>query len=57
MVEKQLKNVVEVRIVELEDKLMDVIEMAKNYPDIPVPIFEQEIDAILAKIENLTRLE
>ena len=57
MIEKQLKNVVEVRIVELEDKLMDVIEMAKNYPDIPVPIFEQEIDAILAKIENLTRLE
>jgi len=57
MIEKQLKNVVQVRIVELEDKLMDVIEMAKNYPDIPVPIFEQEIDAILAKIENLTRLE
>ena len=28
MVEKQLKNVVEVRIVELEDKLMNVIEMA-----------------------------
>ena len=57
MVEKQLKNVVEVRIVELEDKLMDAIEMANNYPDIPVPIFEQEIDAILTKIENLTRLE
>lgn len=57
MVEKQLKNVVEVRIVELEDKLMNVIEMANTYPDIPVPIFEQEIDAILTKIENLTRLE
>jgi len=57
MVEKQLKNVVEVRIVELEDKLMDAIEMANNYPDVPVPIFEQEIDAILARIENLTRLE
>ena len=57
MVEKQLKNVVEVRIVELEDKLMTAIEMANNYPDVPVPIFEQEIDAILAKIENLTRLE
>ena len=57
MVEKQLKNVVEIRIVELEDKLMDVIEIANNYPDIPVPIFEQEIYAILAKIENLTRLE
>ena len=57
MIEKQLKNVVEVRIVELEDKLMNVIEIANNYPDIPVPIFEQEIDEILAKIENLTRLE
>ena len=57
MVEKQLKNVVEVRIVELEDKLMNVIEMANTYPDIPVPIFEQEIDVILTKIENLTRLE
>lgn len=57
MVEKQLQNVVEVRIVELEDKLMDMIEMANNYPDVPVPIFEQEIEAILSKIENLTRLE
>jgi len=49
MIEKQLKNVVEVRIVELEDKLMNVIEIANNYTDIPVPIFEQEIDEILAK--------
>ena len=57
MIEKKLKNVVEIRIVELEDKLMNVIEIANNYPDIPVPIFEQEIDEILAKIENLTRLE
>ena len=57
MVEKQLINVVEVRIVELEDKLMDMIEMACNYPDIPVPFFEQEIDTILTKIENLSRLE
>ncbi|GAH53249.1 unnamed protein product [marine sediment metagenome] len=57
MVEKHLQNVVEVRIVELEDKLMDMIEMANNYPDVPVPIFEQEIEAILSKIENLTRLE
>jgi len=56
MVEKQKKPIIEVRIVELEDKLMDTIEMANNYPDIPVPIFEQEIDAILTKIENLTRL-
>ena len=57
MVKKQIINVVEARIVELEDKLMDTIEIANNYPDIPVPIFEQDIDAILTKIENLTRLE
>jgi len=56
MVEKQLQNVVKVRIIELEEKLMDVIEMANNYPNVPVPIFEQEIDAILSKLENLTRL-
>ena len=56
MVEKQIENIVEVRIVELEDKLMDAIQMANNYPDVPIPIFEQEINAILTKIENLTRL-
>ena len=57
MVKNQINNVVKIRILELEDKLMDTIEMANNYPEIPVPIFEQEIDVILAKIENLTRLE
>ena len=57
MVEKQLENIVEVRIVELENKLMDIIEMANKYPDIPVPIFEQEMDDVLTKIEKLTRLE
>lgn len=57
MVEKQIINVVEARIVELEEKLMDAIEMANNYPDVPVPIFEQEIDAILTKIENLIMLK
>ncbi len=57
MVEKQVINVVEARIIELEEKLMDAIELANNYPNVPIPIFEQEIDAILTKIENLTRLE
>ena len=55
MTAKNLKNIVEVRITELEDKLMDIIEMANNYPDIPVPIFEQEMNVILIKIDNLTR--
>lgn len=56
MVEKQIKNIIEARIIELEDKLMDIIEMGNNYPDIPVPIFEQEMNAILIKIGQLTRL-
>ena len=57
MVENQVNTVIELRIVELEDKLMDTIEMANNYPNVPIPIFEQEINTILTKIENLTRLE
>ena len=57
MVKKQKINIVEARIVELEDKLMDTIEMANNYPDVPVPIFEQVINTILTQIESLARLE
>lgn len=49
MKEKQLKNVVEVRIVELEDKLMDVIEMANNYPDNPVLSLSRRLMKFLQK--------
>lgn len=56
MVEKQEINIIEVKILELEDKLMDLIEMANNYPNIPVPIFEQEIEEIISKIESLQRV-
>ena len=56
MVEKQEINIVEVKILELEDKLMDLIEMANNYPNVPVPIFEQEMEELISKIESLQRV-
>ena len=56
MVEKQEINIIEVKILELEDKLMDLIEMANNYPNVPVPIFEQEIEELIYKIESLQRV-
>ena len=56
MVEKQEINIVEVKILELEDKLMNLIEMANNYPNVPVPIFEQEMEEIISKIESLQRV-
>lgn len=56
MVEKQEINIIEVKIVELEDKLMDLIEMANSYPNVPVPIFEQEMEELISKIESLQRV-
>lgn len=56
MIKKQEISVVEVRILELEEKLMDLIELANNYPNIPVPFFEHEMDEIVSKIESLQRL-
>jgi len=56
MIEKQEINIIELKILELEDKLMDLIEMASNYPDVPVPIFEQEMEKIISKIESIQRV-
>ena len=56
MVEKQEINIIGVKILELEDKLMNVIEMANNYPNVPVPIFEQEMEELISKIEYLQRV-
>ena len=56
MVEKQEINVIELKILELEEKLMNLIEMSNNYPDVPVPIFEQEMEEIISKIESLQRV-
>jgi hypothetical protein len=35
---------------------MDIIEIANNYPDVPVPIFEQDMEEIITKIESLQRV-
>jgi len=56
MIEKQEINIIEIKIVELEDKLMDLIEMANSYLNVPVSIFEQEMEEIISKIESLQRL-
>ena len=40
---------------ELEDKLMDLIEISVRYENIPVLVFEHEMDAILKEIEYLEK--
>jgi len=54
--EKQKNNVIITRIIELEDKLMNIIEISVRYENIPVPVFEHEMDAILKEIEYLENL-
>ena len=44
------------RIIELEEKLMDVIILSSRYDNIPVPVFEEEMNALLKEIEHLERL-
>ena len=56
MGEKQISNVLNLRILELEDKLMDLIEISNKYKDIPIPIFEHEMNLILKEIEYLEKL-
>ena len=53
MEEKQCNEVIKTRIIELEEKLMDVIEISSRYEKIPVPVFEQDMDSILKEIEYL----
>jgi len=54
--EKQTNNIIKLRILELEDKLMDLSEISANYEDIPVPVFEHEMSIILKEIEYLKNL-
>jgi len=56
MEEKQNNQVIKTKILELEEKLMDVIEISSRYEKIPVPVFEQEMDSILNEIEYLESL-
>ena len=52
-----MSSVIRTRILELEEKLMDVIIISNNYDRIPVPVFEQEMNLILKEIEHLERLD
>ena len=54
--EKQNNNVIRTRIIELEEKLMDVIELSSRYEYIPVPIFEEQMSILLKEIEYLESL-
>lgn len=47
MEEKQINNIIRTKILELEDKLMDLIEISVKYENIPVPVFESEMNVIL----------
>jgi len=54
--QKQTNIVIRIRILELEDKLMDSIEISSKYENIPVPVFELEMNAILKEIGYLENL-
>ena len=56
MVEEQINSIIGIRILELEDKLMDVIEISSKYDFVPVPVFEAEMSEILKKIEYLENI-
>jgi len=54
--EEHNNNVINLRILELEDKLMDLVEISNKYEDIPIPVFEHEMNIILKEIEYLENL-
>ena len=55
--EGKLENgVIRLKILELEDKLLDLIIISTKYENIPVPVFELEINAILKEIGYLENL-
>ncbi len=57
MMEKKLENgVIRLKILELEDKLLDLIIISNKYENIPVPVFELEMNAILKEIGYLENL-
>ncbi len=56
MKEKQNDNVIRSKILDLEDKVMDLILISNKYENIPVPVFELEMNAILKEIEYLENL-
>jgi len=56
MEEKHTNNIIRTRILELEDKFMDLIEISSKYENIPLPVFELEMSEILKEIEYLENL-
>ena len=56
MAEEQIGNIIRIKILELEDKLMDVIVISSNYENVPVPVFEAEMSEFLKEIEYLESL-
>jgi len=56
MQRKKNNIIVKTRILKLEDKLMDVIEISSKYEFVPVPVFEAEMSEILKEIEYLDSL-
>ncbi|KKN31895.1 hypothetical protein LCGC14_0819390 [marine sediment metagenome] len=56
MEQKQTNIVIRIRILELEDKLLDLIIISNKYENIPVPVFELEMNAILKEIGYLENL-
>ena len=55
--ERTLENgVIRLKILELEDKLLDLIIISNKYENIPVPVFELEMNAILKEIGYLENL-
>lgn len=58
MMEKlgQSNNIIKIWILELEDKLMDLIEICLIFEDIPIPVFEHEMSTIFKEIEHLEKI-
>ena len=56
MEKNQNIEIYKIRIIELEDKLMDLIEISNRYEKIPVPVFEEQMEEILREIEYLERV-
>lgn len=56
MGKEQVNDIIRIKILELEDKLMDVIEISSKYEHVPVPVFEAEMGEILKEIEYLENL-
>lgn len=56
MEENQISNVIKTHILELEDKLMDLIIISSNYEHVPVPFFESEMNSIIKELEYLENL-